>query len=723
MRRVPFPTLLVLVGLSLAAAPAHAYIGPGAGFAFASSFFILILTIGLAFAVLLTWPLRWVFRALRGRKALAKARARRVVILGLDGQDPALTEQFMAEGLLPNFERLAGAGGFRRLRTSLLSESPVAWSSFTTGANPGKHRVFDFLVPNRKSHLPELSSARISPPRRTLPLGRYRIPLGRPRIAVGRKSKPFWRVLGEHGVFSTILRVPITFPPEKFHGVLLSAMCAPDLKGSQGTYFYYTDEPEGERKLSSGQRIEVERRGEVVRSHVSGPENTMVAGAPEMRLPLEVRPPGNGRTDYELRIDGKSYPLPLGRFTPWIRLEFKAAPGVKVRGIARLRLMEFAPTFRLYMTPINIDPEKPALPIAHPQTYAIYLAKTQGPYATLGVAEDMSALNEQVLDEDGFLENAWDIHAERERQFFDALDKTRRGLVTCVFDITDRLQHMFFRFIDPRHPAGQKDPALREKYGSQIRELYIEMDRLVGRTMERLGEDEVLLVMSDHGFKSFRRGVNLNTLLWREGLLALKSEAPTGADMLQDIDWSQTRAYAVGFGGIYLNLKGREARGIVEPGEQAEAVKAKIRAALENLADPEDPEATPVARVYDQREAFSGPYAKEGPDMIAGFTPGYRVGWASVTGGVTPGVFEDNTRPWGGDHNFNPEDVPGMLFSNRPIAADNPHIMDLGPTVLDLFGVAVPGWCDGRPVMGEPEAAEEPAGEPAGEPETAGAGK
>jgi predicted AlkP superfamily phosphohydrolase/phosphomutase len=241
---------------------------------------------------------------------------------------------------------------------------------------------------------------------------------------------------------------------------------------------------------------------------------------------------------------------------------------------------------------------------------------------------------------------------------------------------------------------------LRERYRDELKRLYIKMDELVGRTIERLGDDPdtVLLVMSDHGFKPFRRGVNLNTWLWKEGLLALKDGQPTGADMLADVDWTRTKAYAVGFGGIYLNLKGREARGIVQPGEEAEAVKQQIRAGLLDLADPADGRRC-VGEVYDTSQVYRGPYAADAPDLIAGFTPPYRVGWSSVTGGVAEQVFEDNTRPWSGDHNFNPPDVPGILFSSRPLEGGQAHIMDIGPTVLDLFGVQTPAWCDGRSLM------------------------
>lgn len=684
----------LVLALVLAPACAHAYIGPGAGFAFVTSFFVLFYTFLLAFATLLIWPLRMLLQTLRGRRALAGSRVRRVVIVGLDGQDPDLTEQLMNEGKLPNFARLRDMGSFKRLQSTIPSESPVAWSSFQTGCNPGKHRVFDFLVPNRKSYLPELSSAQVVAGGRVLRLGKYAIPLGRPAIDLGRKSRPFWKTLGEHGVFSTILRVPITFPPEKFNGLLLSAMCVPDLKGSQGTFSYYSSDPAERGKFTGGMQIPVEYKGGRVESYISGPENTMVKEGGELRVPFVVEVGGNG-AGAAIIIDKQRHSLPLREYTPWIAVQFRPGLGVKVRGMVRFYLMETEPHFKLYMSAINIDPEKPALPISHPFTYAIYLAKTQGAFTTLGLAEDTWALNERVLDEDAFAKQTYLIHQEREKMFFDALDKTARGVVVCVFDATDRMQHMFHRYLDPRHPANAGKDV--EKHRDAIMDLYQRMDDLVGRVMARIDDDTLLLVMSDHGFKTFQRGVNLNAWLYREGYLATKHE-PGDAEWFRDVDWSRTRAYAVGLGGIYLNVKGREAQGTVAAGEEAAALKRELAERLLALRD-EERGVTAVAAVYDTREVYHGPYVDDAPDLIVGFRVGYRASWSCATGVVGGPILEDNTKSWSGDHCMNPPDVPGMLFSNRKLETDQPHIMDIGPTVLDLFGVPVPAYCDGKPLF------------------------
>jgi predicted AlkP superfamily phosphohydrolase/phosphomutase len=695
-RYLPLAVGLFVCLLLVEPPPAQAYIGPGAGFAFVSSFFAILAAFFLAFVKLITFPFRWLVRSLRWRKALKRSRVRQVVIVGLDGQDPELTDRFLQEGILPNFARLEEQGGYVRLETSFPAESPVAWSCFQTGCNPGRHRVFDFLVPTRKSYLPELCSARVTAPARNLKIGKYRFPLGKPAIDLGRKSKSFWKILGDHGIFSTIIRVPITFPPEKFHGALLAAMCVPDLKGSQGTFSYYSSDPAERGKFTGGIQIPVEATNGVVRSYISGPDNTMVRGAEEMRVPFEVRLGRNGATP-TLVIDGKAYPLEQREYTPWIEVKFRPALKFAVRGICRFYLKEVEPHFKLYMTPVNIDPDKPALPISHPFTYAVYLSKTQGRYSTLGLAEDTWGLNERVLDEEAFLKQAWSIHEERERMFFDALEKTKRGSVVCVFDITDRLQHMFFRYLEDDHPANaDKD---RQRHRDAIRDLYKKMDDLVGRVMQRIPKDTVLMVMSDHGFKPFRRGVNLNTWLWRNGYLVLK-DRPTGALWYEDVDWTKTRAYAVGLGGVYLNLRGRRARGIVEPGEQEKRLRKELQDKLRELRDEEKDEPA-VAQVYDLKELYRGPYVADAPDLLVGFRVGWRISWNCATGIIDAEMFEDNVKSWSGDHCMNPPDVPGIFFCNRALPVDKINIMDIGPTVLDLFGVSVPPYCDGQSRMPE----------------------
>jgi predicted AlkP superfamily phosphohydrolase/phosphomutase len=290
------------------------------------------------------------------------------------------------------------------------------------------------------------------------------------------------------------------------------------------------------------------------------------------------------------------------------------------------------------------------------------------------------------------------IHREREYMLFDALEKTNRGTVACVFDITDRVQHMFWRYLEEDHPANAgKD---RGKYRDVIQMMYQRMDELVGRVMEKVRDKDVLVVMSDHGFKSFRRGVNLNTWLHQNGYLVL-NERPTGAEWFHGVDWSHSRAYAVGLGGIYLNLKGREANGTVMPGTEEKALKQELIRRLRGLRD-EECGAVAIDEVYDTHETYKGPYVQDAPDLIVGFSRGYRVSWTCATGAVTERVFEDNVKAWSGDHCINPREVPGVFFCNRKVEEGRANIMDIGPTILDLFGIQIPTYCDGKSLMPVP---------------------
>lgn len=698
--------LLLLLSVLVDAQPAFAYIGPGAGFAFLTSFLMLFASFFMAFFTFLTWPIRVLVRFFKRRKALAAAKTERVVILGLDGLEPSITERLLQEGKLPNLQKLQDSGSYSHLQTTYPALSPVAWSAFSTGVGPGGHNIFDFLSRNRHSYLPELSSSKVGTPKRKLSFGKFEIPLGKPIVRFLRRSKSFWKILGENGIFSHVLRVPITFPPEKFNGALLSAMCVPDLWGTQGTFSYFTSEASENQIKEGGERAIVSVDGNRVEGFIKGPENSIKKDKAPMQLPFVANILSDDEA--ELIIDKQRIRLTKNQYSDWIELKFKAGLGIKVQGIARFYLLETRPHFRLYMTPINIDPEKPALPISYPYYYSVYLSKLFGKYATLGLAEDTWSLNEGILDEKAFLEQAYLIHEEREQQFFHALDKTKKGLCAVVIDATDRIQHMFFRTLEKDHPANQdKD---NEKYQNVIEDLYTRMDDLVGRTMAKVNDDDVFMVISDHGFKSFRRGINLNAWLKQNGYLALKEGATESGEYFQDVDWTRTKAYAFGLAGIYLNVKGREKHGVVAPGEEYEALKAELIEKLSGLKDPDTGEAA-VTEMFDSNKIYKGPYVNDGPDLISGYNIGYRISWNGATGVVNDALFEDNVKAWSGDHCIDPRLVPGVIFANKKLAAKEPALMDIGPSVLDLFGVEIPRHMEGRPIFDGQLAAPEPKSE------------
>jgi predicted AlkP superfamily phosphohydrolase/phosphomutase len=690
--------LFFLAALLLAAGlPASAYVGPGAGFAFLSSFLVLFLTFFLALFSFLAWPFRFLFRLIRGQKAYKNAKVNQLVFLGFDGMEPTLLEKYMAEGKLPNFARLKKEGTYRRLETTTPAISPVAWSSFMTGCHPAKHNIFDFLSRNPKTYLPDLSSAQIGNPKRFFNFGKYKIPLSKPVIRGLRKSVPFWKILGDQGIFSTILRIPITFPPEKFKGHLISGMCAPDLKGSQGTFSFYTTNGDRIADHEGGVVIPVTENGGRIDTYISGPQNSLLREEEEMRLPMSIfREEKNGKVRIE--VSGETITLEPGKFSPWIKLAFKPGLGMKIRAICRFYVSRTDPDFEMYLTPLNIDPEKPALPISHPFIYSIYVSKLLGDYTTLGEADDTWALNEGILTEDAFIKLAYDNHRESEDMFFNALAKTKKGVVACWFQTTDSLQHMFFRYLDKNHPA--LGVCQTDKSCDVIEDLYKAMDDLAGRVLEKMNKNSALVIMSDHGFKSFRRGFNLNSWLLVNGYLHLKEGKATSGEWFRDVDWSRTKAYGLGLGGIYINQKGREAEGIVAPGAETAALKRELEGKLNGLKDEEKGEVA-ISRIYDKESLPPGPYKDNCPDFIMGYNEGYRVSWDSVTGKVNTTLFEDNTKAWSGDHCIDPRQVPGILVTNFKVNSKNPSITDLAPTALDFFGLDKPAHMDGRSLISE----------------------
>jgi predicted AlkP superfamily phosphohydrolase/phosphomutase len=686
---------------TLDATPAQAYIGPGAGVALLSSFLVLLTTMVLVVVSLLVLPFRLLWRAIVRKKRLHPW-VRRVVIVGLDGQDPKLTERFMKEGKLPNFSKLAAMGSYTRLRTTFPSLSPTAWSSFATGTDPAKHNIFDFLTRDPRTYLPLLSSAHIGDVERFLKIGKYRIPLAKPELRLLRKSKPTWAILGEHDVWSTVLRVPITFPPEKFKGAQLSAMCTPDLLGSQGTFLLYTTRPADARFKEGGIRIALTAGGDRIQTSVKGPENAFLAAKPPLEVPMTIDLDRQGRRA-KVQLDGTAVDLAEKQLSEWITLSFRAAPAIKVSAKCRMMVTEMDEHFSLYVTPLNIDPENPAMPISHPSYYATYLAKRIGPFCTLGLAEDTWALNEGVIDDAAFLKQAYDIDREREQMFFVALDKLRKGALTCVFDGADRIQHMFWRYLEDGHPAARGNGDGKREHAGAIEDIYRHNDELIGKVLGKLRKDDLLMVVSDHGFASFRRGMNLNAWLLAKGWLALKPGGDGSAEWLRDVDWSRTKAYALGLTGLFLNIEGREAQGIVKPGEDAARVKAEIMAALAGLRDGGT---VAINEAFDTAKLYAGPYIQNAPELIIGFNGGYRTSWDGATGVVSGPVFEDNVKAWSGDHCIDPRLVPGVLFASRKIDVDDPALVDVAPTVLRLFGLDPPVHMDGKPLYEKAFAAE-----------------
>jgi predicted AlkP superfamily phosphohydrolase/phosphomutase len=611
----------------------------------------------------------------------------KVIVIGLDGLEPSLVEPMLARGELPHLARLRDAGGYARCGTTIPAQTPVAWSTFATGVNPGAHGIYDFIRRDPATYLPDLALNRYEQRSAFLP----------PKAVNLRRGTAVWELLSAAGVPSTVIRCPCTYPPDDIRGRMLSGMGVPDLRGGFGTATFYTAR-DGVAPRESEQVIGLapDAHG-VARTHLIGPRNPRTGADTTADLTVVL---DAARRAVTVRAAGEAAALEVreGEWSDWLRVRFKLGMLQSVSGVVRFLLVRSAPALELYASPINFDPGSPMFPISHPGDYAAELQREVGTFYTTGMVEDHAGLSNGRFDESAYLDQCERVLREREHMLLFELGRLTDGLLFCLFDTPDRLQHMFWRFREPGHPAnGDRGGAAR--WARAIEEHYRACDAIVGRAMAHADDRTLCIALSDHGFGSFRRGVHLNTWLHEHGFLALERGAEPGAagELLRSVDWGRTKAYAVGLGSVYLNLAAREAHGSVRPDEAA-AVQRAIAGELTGLVD-RDRGALAVRRVVTREQAYRGAYAAEAPDLVVCFAAGYRASWATALGGVPRGQFEDNVKAWGGDHIVDPLLVPGVLFMNRPFAPDGASLLDLAPTILAALGVPKGAAMEGRSLI------------------------
>jgi len=624
--------------------------------------------------------------------------SQKLIILGIDGMDPQLLKRFIAEGKMPNFSALAQKGSFRQLTTSIPPQSPVAWSNLITGMNAGGHGIFDFIHRDPRTLQPYFSASRVESPKHGIHLGNWVIPLGGGSAEQLRRGKAFWEILDDYGVPNTVFRMPSNFPPVRSRGRTLSGMGTPDLRGSYGTFCFYTDDPMASAgPLEGGQIIPVQVNESQVATNLIGPDNPFRKGSPPVYEPFIVsidplEPVAR------IALQDEKFVLREGEWSNWVHIQFQLIPFIAtVKGICRFYLKQAHPRFELYVSPINIDPADPALPISTPKAYSRELTEEVGEFYTQGISEDTKARSAGVLDDKEYLEQSRSVLAEHRRIFDTEFPKFRSGVFFFYFSSLDLNSHMLWRLIDPRHP--EYDASLAAEYGSALPEFYQQIDQVLGEVLQGLDDHTTLLVLSDHGFAPYNRSFNLNTWLLNNDYITLKSEAnPHQNQAFANVDWSRTRAYGLGLNGLYLNLRGREQNGIVEPGPQADGLLKEIKDKLLSAHDPQNHMA-PITRVDRSSEVYQGPYSRQGPDLIVGYNRGYRAGWQTILGNFRPDVFEDNANPWSGDHCMDYTLVPGVLLTNRSIKAADPALTDIAPTILAEFGIPMPSGMIGGSIF------------------------
>jgi predicted AlkP superfamily phosphohydrolase/phosphomutase len=484
---------------------------------------------------------------------------------------------------------------------------------------------------------------------------------------------------------------------------MLSGVGVPDLRGSQSKGTFYTQDRTASAKESE-QLIHLDS-GSDLSVRVIGPRNTKLSPPADTFCEIRVRANRPART-LEIQTGGSPAKLEVAEksWSEWVRFKFKFSLLQSVTGIARFYVRQFEPYIEFYVSAINFDPAAPMFPVSSPGNYAKDLSENLGLFSTLGMAEEHNGLSNGRFDEEAYLQHCELVLAERERTMNFELDRFNEGLFFILFDTPDRVQHMLWRFRDPEHPYFERDAS--PELATGIEDHYRRCDSLLSSVLDKVDEKTLLIVLSDHGFGSFRRAFDTNTWLWQNGLLALKDGQQPSEELVAGfsaVEWSKTYAYAVGLGGIYLNFKGREASGILGEGTEAERVRRAIQSGLPEFADSKS-QSLAIRSISRREEIYSGPFALNSPDLLVNFHRGFRVSWQSAVGGFANSLMEDNMRRWSGDHIVDPQSVPGVLFMNRRCALDasaamTPQIIDLAPTILNYLGVPVPEAMEGTTLL------------------------
>lgn len=623
-----------------------------------------------------------------------------VVLLGFDGVDPRLARQWIEAGHLPNLAALAEIGGVKDMATTCPPQSPCAWSTFTTGVGPGDHGIFDFIVRTPPSYIPQSSGGSLIKPKLDAD-GRLQ------RAAYwkgGRQGIGFWNLLDRAGMESLILAMPYDFPPKKLkHGHELVGLGTPDIAGRNSFFHAFATDTEP-RSVPGGKIVPLTLEGDVAESKLEGPYDPRGRSGAKIALPIRFTRDTAGQT-LTVRIGDAEQTVAVRGWSDWFRITYPLSDTVRVKAICKVFVESVEPELRVYVGPQSMDPEDPLLPFTAPENFAGELAARHGLFKTIGWIHDTNAMRAGRLDEATFLHDAYAGMDARTEMLLHALDEGPPPLLMAIYTVTDRVSHLFYRYLDKEHPGYDAQGA--ERHGDAILETYRRMDAVVGEVVRRLDPKAKLFVMSDHGFHSYRQAFAVNTWLVENGYMILKGQKNAsdleGArkkmgknSFFKDVDWLRTRAYSMGMGQVYINLRGRESRGIVEVSEY-DGLVHEIADKLLATTDPANG-ASPIGRVSKRAEVFQGRFEEIAPDIQIGYAPGYQVEKSTILGGISPQVLAPNLDAWSGDHSGSDwKKTPGFLLTNFKLPVESPAIIDFAPTFLRHFGLQPPPEMTGEP--------------------------
>ena len=632
---------------------------------------------------------------------------KKVIVIGIDGMDPRLSVRMMNAGMLPNFDKLRKMGGFRALGTSIPPQSPVAWANFINGAGPGTHGIFDFIHRHpEKQCAPFFAVAETVPGEGYWEIGNHKLQMNfwpfnhkPPATLLRRQGIPFWDYLDEAGIHSVFYNLPANYPPSSSkhgHHQCLSGLGTPDMLGTYGTYQHFAEDgPVRTKDEGGGKRSMLFFENETAHAKLIGPQNNFLKNPEPTTINFSVHRDTETKAA-AIEIQKHKILLKEGQWSDWLKLDFEMSmpafmPDKHISGICRFYLQEVSPNFRLYVSPINSDPSDSALQITEPPEFIKEISNRLGLFYTTGFQEDHKALSNKVFADEEYRVQADMVLQERLNLLKYAMEHYDDGLLFFYFSSTDLQSHMFWWDSDEKHPTRSARDAVR--HFNQIKELYRKMDDVLGNILKCYGNEATIIAMSDHGFANFKRQFNLNTWLRENGYIQ-----PAGStSIMRDVDWSGTKAYGLGINGLYLNLKARERDGIVESGRQREELIEGLISKLEAVRDINGRGV--IHKVHRTDKAYSGPATYLAPDLVIGYRRGYRASWATCLGDMTKEVLLDNDSAWSADHCADVSELPGVIFSNKPIGAGAPALVDVAPSILTEFGLKIPSSMEGKNIF------------------------
>ena len=556
----------------------------------------------------------------------------RTVIVGFDSFDPGTFERLLDHGKMPNLAKFANAGGYSRLEVCSPPQTEVSWTSIATGVDPGSHGIFDFVHRDPQTYIPYVSLL----PTRQSAVGEQFLP--------PYTTKTFFHEAADMGYSSTALWWPALFParPELPVGTI-PGLGTPDIRGQLGVGTYLTTEPSEKKKV---QVIKLESAGRgKFNGAIDGPQAKTKDGIKPIVQPLTVDV--LDEETVRLTIGKQRLDLKRGQWSPIIELQFPAGFAYTIHAITQVIVTEVKERVSLYFLPLQIHPLHSPWHYATPGSLVKEAWKTS-PFLTLGWPQDTNALEDGCITDEQFLSLCDSIFESRKKIYFRRLDNFKEGVLAGVFDCLDRVQHMFL---------GNRTDI--------VEEWYLKLDGFVGEVQSRISvlglQKYRFLIMSDHGFKTFEHKVHLNHWLVKNGYMTMAD--PAGSD-LSKVDWSKTKAYALGLNSLYLNVAGREGQGIVQAAE-LEGLLEEIKTKLQDWKTPDGQ--TIISRMIPKHEAFNGPYSRLGPDLVAGYAPRFRASSETGLGKIGETSLEDNHDHWDGDHCIDSQAVPAVLFANRDV--------------------------------------------------------